>query len=390
MVLPKGGDLMDTVEALERRLQTEVRRRGIEYLSGPVAGASMRQDWPRGSFLAALAGVDDIRLRHTLIALLLLHPEYASAVQEARQLRTPAIAEELAVMVLAVLYLQREWHVQLALALGRPPAFPERPFAAWWEERDLPDPSVVYGEAGLLALEHYEQRRHHTAYAYRQAWESPVLHLLWQERHRRAKLLRANAIPGLTLLPDGGDPECPAYLAPVDRGVIARFVAQLAHLLHAPYRLYLGSESTLVQCGMHQRTEALDLHLGRGETPPPEVEDALARLRDLPGMNWVASSAASTIPLPPDWREHAIHLFTEGPVEVKALDWAAMAVAKIAQGTSRHLADIVALLNKGLVSRGQIEALFAAILPGIGHGAWYSSLDPEVVQQIYQTVFALA
>jgi hypothetical protein len=381
---------MDPVEILEQRLRAEVYRQGIEYLRGPVAEASMRQDWPVGSFLAALAGVEDIRLRHTLVALLLLHPEYASAVQEARQLSAPPIAEELAVMVLAVLYLQREWHVQLALALGRPPAFPEKPFAAWWEERNLPDPSVAYGEAGLLALEHYEHRRHGSAYAYRQAWESPVRHLLWQERHRRAKLLRANEIAGLTLLPDGGDPEYPAYLAEVDRCVIARFVTQLAHLLHAPYCLYLGSESTLVQCGMHQRTEALDLHLGRGETPPPDVEDALARLRNLPGMNWAASSAAYTIPLPPDWREHAIHLFTEGPVEVKTLDWAVMAVAKIGQGTSRHLADVVALLKKGLVSRGQIAALFAAIQPRIGHGAWYSSLDPEVVQQMYQTVMMLA
>ncbi len=125
-------------------------------------------------------------VEHASISLLILHPELASAVEEALQSSQPEIAENIAVVTLATLYLQQWWLFRLAFALGQLPSFPEAPFAALWEERHLPAPSVGYGLDGLLALQEYQQQRYGLPLNYRDGWQNQINHLLAQEEaHRR-------------------------------------------------------------------------------------------------------------------------------------------------------------------------------------------------------------
>ena len=91
------------------------------------------------------------------------------------------IAENLAVVTLATLYLQQWWIFRLTFAFGYLPSFPEVPFASLWQERHLPSPDVGYGYAGLLALQEYQQQRYGISLNFLDDWQNQLDHLLAQE-----------------------------------------------------------------------------------------------------------------------------------------------------------------------------------------------------------------
>jgi hypothetical protein len=126
---------------------------GSEYSSGYEKGTidSVR-------LLQRLAACNYPLVENAAISLLLLHPELAPSVKTAIQESEPELAENLAVVTLATLYLQQWWFFRLTFALGCLPSFPEEPFTFLWEDRHLPSPSVGYGLSGLLASCEADQR----------------------------------------------------------------------------------------------------------------------------------------------------------------------------------------------------------------------------------------
>src|SRR5439155_6789247 len=98
------------------------------------------------------------------------------------------IAENIAVVTLATLYLQQWWFFRLAFALGRFPCFPEAPFVSLWEERRFPLPSSGYGLSGLLALQEYQQQRYGVPLNFLDDWQNQINHLLTQEETHRREL----------------------------------------------------------------------------------------------------------------------------------------------------------------------------------------------------------
>ena len=175
----------DEVNALISILHTQ----GISYLMG---GDSSLSD--------AGANVDPIHLVQRLaacgyplvenasIALFLLHPELALCVVEAFQSSEEDIAENIAVVTLATLYLQQWWFFRLTFALGRLPSFPEAPFVSWWQDRHLPSPGSEYGRQGLLALQEYQQQRYRVPLNFLDDWQNQIDHLLAQEEAVRRGL----------------------------------------------------------------------------------------------------------------------------------------------------------------------------------------------------------
>ena len=112
---------------------------------------------------------------------MLLHPELASSVEAALRESERDLAENIAVVTLATLYLQQWWLFRLAFALGQLPCFPEEPFTFLWEERHLPPPSSGYGRHGLLALQAYQQQRYGVPLNFLDDWQNQIDHLLIQE-----------------------------------------------------------------------------------------------------------------------------------------------------------------------------------------------------------------
>lgn len=127
-------------------------------------------------------------MRDASISLFLLHPEFADSILEALQESGPEVAEQIVVLTLATLYLQRLWSIRLTLALGHPPSFPEQRFAFLWRSRNLPPPACHFGQGGLLALQDYEQKRTGLPFTYIGDWQNQIDLLLFQEEAKHHKL----------------------------------------------------------------------------------------------------------------------------------------------------------------------------------------------------------
>ncbi len=168
----------DEVDSLIFLLQAK----GISYLIGE--SSSMHEEDGNlnpVSLLQRLAACGYPLVENASISLFILHPELAPVVVEALRQSEPEIAENIAVLTLATLYLQQWWLFPLAAALGRLPSFPEAPFAALWEKRHLPAPDIGYGLDGLLALQEYQQQRYSIPLNFLDDWQNQLNHLLAQE-----------------------------------------------------------------------------------------------------------------------------------------------------------------------------------------------------------------
>src|SRR5216683_5098699 len=127
-----------------------LRSWGINYLVGLDHTASpsnlQTEQISPITLIQRLARCDEYpRVRDASISLFLLHPELADSMLEALQESEPEVAEQIAVLTLATLYLQRLWFVRLTMALGHRPRFPEQRFAFLWQTRHLPPPACHYG-----------------------------------------------------------------------------------------------------------------------------------------------------------------------------------------------------------------------------------------------------
>ncbi len=160
---------------------------GISYLLGNGSSASEKeQNIDSIHLIQRLAACGYPLVENASISLFLLHPEIAPSVVEALQYREDGIAENIAVVTLATLYLQQWWLFRLAFALGHLPCFPETPFVSLWEERHLPSPSSGYGLDGLLTLQEYQQQKYGIPLNFLDDWQNQINHLLTQEEaHRR-------------------------------------------------------------------------------------------------------------------------------------------------------------------------------------------------------------
>src|SRR5258708_26442396 len=120
--------------------------KGVHYLIGDGAALSAEdENIDAVSLIQRLAACNYPLVESAAISLFILHPELASAVEEALQNSEGETAENIAVLTLATLYLQQWWLFRLAIAFGRLSSFPEAPFVALWEDRHLPAPAEGYG-----------------------------------------------------------------------------------------------------------------------------------------------------------------------------------------------------------------------------------------------------
>jgi hypothetical protein len=168
----------DEVNSLITILNTQ----GISYLMGSSSSLSHDDECVDPVHLIKrLASCGYPIVENASISLFILHPDLAPSVAKALQSSEGDIAENIAVVTLATLYLQQWWFFRLAFALGRLPCFPEEPFVSLWEERRLPSPSSGYGLHGLLALQEYQQQRYDIPLNFLDDWQNQINHLLAQE-----------------------------------------------------------------------------------------------------------------------------------------------------------------------------------------------------------------
>ncbi len=154
--------------------------KGITYLIGN--NPSLQQDvtLDPGNLIMRLAACGYPLLENACISLFILYPDLAPSIVTAMQMSETEIAENIAVVTLATLYLQQWWFFRLTFALGQLPSFPEAPFAFLWEERQLPSPADGNGRDGLLALQEYQQQKYGLPLNFLDDWQNQINHLLAQ------------------------------------------------------------------------------------------------------------------------------------------------------------------------------------------------------------------
>jgi hypothetical protein len=176
---------VDEVNALIRFLHSQ----GVSYLMGSdPSSCAEKEAIDPVHLLQRLAACNYPLVENASISLLLLHPELASSVGTALQTSEPDLAENLAVVSLATLYLQQWWFFRLTFALGHLPSFPEEPFPFLWQGRHLPPPFAGYGQTGLLALQAYQQHRYGVPLNFLADWQNQIDHLLAQEEAHQHQL----------------------------------------------------------------------------------------------------------------------------------------------------------------------------------------------------------
>ena len=145
---------------------------GISYLIGTNSSSYKEEEIVNPVHLIQrLAACNYPLVENASIALFLLKPKFAFSIGTALRESEHELAENIAVVVLATLYLQQWWFFRLAFAFGRLPCFPEEPFTSLWKERLLPPPAAAYGLHGLLALQAYQQQRYGVPLNFLDDWQ---------------------------------------------------------------------------------------------------------------------------------------------------------------------------------------------------------------------------
>jgi len=370
------------------RLIKVLRSWGIEYLmDSGIARLPNKtaKRMPATKLVKRLAQCKYPRVRDASISLLLLHPELADAVLEAYQTSEPGIAEQIAVSILASLYLQRLWSFQLTLVLGHTPSFPEEHFLQLWQSRNLPAPKCHQGEAGLIALQEAEQRRLGLPLNFIGDWQNQINHLLLQEEAKHHPAVVSIYLP---------EPwhekiekeECSAMSMRhnVTKADIEKFLEALGKSFRKPGRLYLAGGAALVHIGLRPGS-TMDIDVAIEASDEDEMVTAIRKLVEKMQINVKFASPGDFIPLPTQWTAQARYVGRYGSIDVFYFDFYSLALSKISRGNDRDLIDVQLLLQQKLITLEELDTAYNEVLPRMGKRP-YINLNPQRFAERYALV----
>jgi hypothetical protein len=162
---------------------------------------------------------------------------------------------------------------------------------------------------------------------------------------------------------------------PVDAPRIRTLARELGRVARAPVRIYLTGGSTAVLEGWRESTVDVDL---RFEPEAEELMRALPALKEHLGINIELASPPDFIPELPGWRERSPLLFSDGSVSVHHFDPYSQALSKIERGFTHDLADLAAMIERGLVEPGRLRGLYEQIETELYR---YPAIDPPTFRR---------
>ena len=362
----------------------ELHAWGIHYLVDGSHAVKVKVRLPAVELIQRLAQCEYPRVRDASVSLFLLHPELTDAIIKAYQIAEPAVAEQIAVLSLATLYLQRLWSFRLTMAFGSTPGFPEQRFTHLWQSRQLPPPACEYGKKGLVALQEAEQRRRGLPLNFIGDWQNQIDHLLTQEEDRH----RNRVVPvGLLKLQDEeGIQECSemSMRHNATKADIEKFLIALGKVFRKPGRLYLAGGAALVHMGLRPGS-TLDIDVVIETTAEDEMVKAIRQLVEQMQLNIEFSPPGDFIPLPSQWMAHAKYIGRYGSLDAFYFDFYSLALSKISRGSDRDLIDVKLLVKQGIITMEELDAAYQEVLPRMGKRP-YINLDPQKFADRYAIV----
>lgn len=355
---------------------------GIDYLIANSQNAALKRAARRLApveLIKRLARCELPRVRDASISLFLLHPELADAALEAYKISEPSDAEQIAVLILATLYLQRLWSFRLTLALVQAPDFPESQFAHLWQNRNLPAPNYQHGKQGLEILQAREQQRRGLPLNFIGDWQNQIDHLLNQEESKRKS---STNFAELRVLQN--EEEQDERSENFTRADIEKFLNALGKTYRKEGRLYLAGGAALVHMGLRSGS-TLDIDVVIEAINEDEMITAIRRLKEQMQINIEFASPADFIPIPSQWAAHAKYIGRYGKIDAFYFDLYSLALSKISRGSDRDLVDVKLLVQQKLITLDELDAAYQEVLPRMGKRP-YINLDPQKFAERYRIV----
>ena len=162
-------------------------------------------------------------------------------------------------------------------------------------------------------------------------------------------------------------------LATRDR--ITAFLHALAQAALVKTEIFLVGGTSAVLVGWRESTIDIDLVM-RPESDA--MLRAIPALKERLHLNIEFAAPDQFIPVPAGWERRSPIVSRIGKVTVRHYDFAAQALAKIERGHSRDLADVRAMLDRGLVTANTLRAHFAEIEPQLYR---YPAVDPAAFRR---------
>lgn len=148
----------------------------------------------------------------------------------------------------------------------------------------------------------------------------------------------------------------------VDRARVDELLSELGRRVRAPHTLYLVGGSSAVVIGWRRSTRDVDL---RPEPDSDELLRALSELKQSLDINIELASPLDFLPELAGWQDRSPYVGSWGALHVRHLDFRLQALAKLERGFDTDLDDVRAMLERGLVSAGELHHAFATMRQGL-------------------------
>jgi hypothetical protein len=155
-----------------------------------------------------------------------------------------------------------------------------------------------------------------------------------------------------------------------DRKRICAFLEALSRQADADTHLFLVGGSCAVLVGWRETTVDVDLVL-RPESDA--MLRAIPALKERLQINVELASPDQFIPVPAGWEKRSPVIERIGRLTVHHYDFVAQAMAKIERGHTRDLADVQAMMERGLISASAVRHMFTQIEPELFR---FPAIDP--------------
>jgi hypothetical protein len=156
---------------------------------------------------------------------------------------------------------------------------------------------------------------------------------------------------------------------------------QLGRVTREPTSIFFTGGATAVLVGWRGTTVDVDL---RVEPQRDEVFRALAELKERLDVNLELASPEEFVPVHPDWRSRSVFIEKQGALSFFHFDLHAQALAKVERGHAQDVADVAAMLARGLVGRESRWAYYQAVAPRVYR---YPALDSSALERALELTF---
>lgn len=169
---------------------------------------------------------------------------------------------------------------------------------------------------------------------------------------------------------------------PVDITRLRTFFRRFGRGVRGEGGVYVTGGGTALLHGWREQTVDIDIKL---DPEPAGAFEAIQTLKEELQLNIELASPDLFLPALDGWRDRSALIVREGQVEFRHYDYYAQALAKVERGHGRDLADVRAMLDRGLVQGDELRRHLDAME---GRLARYPAVDPPALRRRLEALLA--